>query len=59
MKLTPRTKEYIDSLSYEQLYNAWMLSPYDDDWFKGETGDYWRERMDVMYQGMRDMVGEE
>ena len=45
MKLTEENKRHIDSLSYEQLLSQWRFAPVGDQWFQGETGDYWGERM--------------
>lgn len=48
MDLTKENKEYIDSLSYEQLFSKWRFSPSGDKWFQGETGDYWAKRMNEL-----------
>ena len=45
MELTEKNKEYIDSLSYEQLLSRWHLAPIGNSWFQGETGMYWEEIM--------------
>lgn len=45
MKLTGKTKQYIDSLSYEGLLSHWRFAPIGDKWFEGKTGDYWARRM--------------
>lgn len=45
MKLTPKNKEYIDSLSYYSLLSLWRFAPVGDPWFQDETGKYWSERM--------------
>ena len=45
MKLTDKTKQYIDSLSYERLLLHWRFAPVGDKWFEGETGEYWTKRM--------------
>ena len=45
MDLTPKRKEQIDVLSYEQLLERWRLAPVGDLMFQGETGEYWSKRM--------------
>lgn len=45
MILTDENKEYIDSLDYQSLLEKWRYSPSGDPWFQGETGQYWRKRM--------------
>jgi hypothetical protein len=45
MQLTPDNKNYIDSLSYEQLLSKWRFGVVGDPWFQGETGEYWGKRM--------------
>lgn len=45
MDLTPENKTHIDNLSYEGLLNHWRFAPVGDEWFQGETGVYWGERM--------------
>ena len=45
MKLTPKNKQHIDSLSYEVLLRKWRFAQAGDPWFQGETGMYWGERM--------------
>lgn len=45
MELTKENKEHIDSLSVEGLLRRWRNAPVGDDWFQGETGKYWGERM--------------
>ena len=45
MELTPKNKEYIDSLSYEALLARLRFTPAGDKWFQGETGTYWMDRM--------------
>jgi len=48
MDLTPQNKAYIDALNYEQLLGQWRFAPFGDPWFQGETGKYWRERMNEL-----------
>lgn len=45
MNLTPEKKQYIDSLSYEDLLSRWRFAPVGDTMLQGETGEYWGERM--------------
>jgi hypothetical protein len=57
MDLTPKNKEHIDSLGYEQLLSHWRFAPVGDPWFKGETGDYWKQRMSELRDQGADHVG--
>jgi len=52
MELTKRNKEIIDSKSYEELLRKWRFAPVGDSWFKGETGDYWKSRMNELRAAM-------
>jgi len=45
MKLTPKNKAYIDSLSHEQLRSHLRFAPMGDPWLRGETREYWKERL--------------
>lgn len=45
MILTPENKQHIDSLNYAQLLNNWRNATVGDEWFQGETGVYWQDRM--------------
>lgn len=45
MKLTEKNKSYIDSMSYHELLYFWRFSQVGDQWFQGETGEYWGRRM--------------
>ena len=45
MYLTPENKQHIDSLSYDGLLEKWRFAPAGDEWFQGETGKYWGDRM--------------
>jgi len=45
MDLTPERKKTIDEMSYEGLLSRWRNAPLGDEWFQGETGKYWGERM--------------
>ena len=56
MELTPKNKEYIDGLIYEQLLSHWRFAPAGDQWFQGETGDYWAKRMKELRDSGADHV---
>lgn len=45
MDLTPENKDYIDSLSLEELLRQNRFCLPGNPWFLGETGSYWMERM--------------
>jgi len=45
MKLTTENKAIIDSQTYEELLRKWRFTPVGDEWFHGETGEYWSKRM--------------
>ena len=45
MKLTPDNKAYIDSLTLDRMKDHIRRVPPGSPWLKGETGDYWAERM--------------
>jgi hypothetical protein len=45
MDLTEENKAYIDSLSHRDLLARWRYAPVGDEWFQGETGEYWGKRM--------------
>lgn len=57
MILTPENKKHIDSLSYERLIAHWRFAPIGDEWFHGETGDYWAKRMAELRAAGADHVG--
>ena len=57
MDLTIKNKLYIDSLSYESLLSKWRFAPIGDNWFAGETGDYWSKRMKQLKEDGEDHVG--
>jgi len=44
-KLTPQTKQKIDSMSYAQLLYEWRFASLGNDMFQGETGAYFQEKM--------------
>lgn len=45
MDLTPKNKEFIDSLSIKDLLSNWRFAHSNNLWFQGETGQYWSDRM--------------
>ena len=57
MELTAENKAYIDNLSYEGLLRSWRFAPSGNEWFHGETGKYWGERMKEMRDKGADHVG--
>ena len=57
MKLTDQGKKHIDALSYEGLLEWWRNAPCGDPWFEGDTGRYWRKRMDDLRTAGADVVG--
>jgi len=51
MRLTPGMRNYIDSLSYQELWECWQSYRIGNPLFKGETGVYWESRMrSLQYQ---------
>lgn len=48
MDLTKENKQMIDNLDYEELLRQWRFTPTGDPMFCGETGDYWRDRMNEL-----------
>lgn len=46
MDLNTRTKAYIDSLSRNALLSHWRFSPPSDPWLCGDTGEYWKHRLE-------------
>lgn len=32
-------------MSYQELLSHWRFAPVGDQWFEGETGKYWGQRM--------------
>lgn len=55
MELTPENKAYIKSLSVKDLLERWRFAPVGDEWFQGETGDYWGQRLEI--ESRRDPGG--
>ena len=45
MKLTKKNKAIIDCKDYYTLLRSWRFDSLDSEWFQGETGKYWLERM--------------
>lgn len=45
MDLTSENKASIDKMDYESLLYRWRNAPVGDPWFQGETGYYWKQRM--------------
>ncbi len=48
LELNEKTKEFIDSLPYEELLQQYKIAPKTDPWFQGEMGRYWLKRMDLL-----------
>ena len=48
MELTEENKKRIDAMSYENLLERWRNAPAGDPWFQGNTGKYWRKRMEKL-----------
>ena len=45
MYLNEQTKKVIDSKSYSELLEDYILLGPDDPWLEGETGIYWKKRI--------------
>lgn len=45
LKLDEKTREFINSLPYNQLVQQKEIAPNTDPWFQGEIGAYWEERL--------------
>ena len=43
--MNEETREWIDKADYEQLMYKWRFAPVGDPIFQGETGRYFRRRM--------------
>lgn len=48
MDLTPENQAYIDALPVYDLLFKVRFTPVGDEWFQGETGDYWMKRLMVV-----------
>ena len=48
MELTPENKAAIDAKSYEELLRGVRYEPLGSEWFQGETGEYWNQRMNEL-----------
>ena len=57
MELTAENKAHIDNLSYEGLLRSWRFASSGNEWFQGETGKYWGERMKELRDKGADHVG--
>ena len=57
MELTPENKAHIDNLSYEGLLRSWRFHTVGNEWFQGETGEYWGNRMNELRRNGADHVG--
>lgn len=56
MDLTPENKSRIDGMSYESLLSHWRFAQVGDPWFQGETGEYWKKRMQELRDNGTDHV---
>lgn len=45
LKLDEKTKNFINSLTYEELLEQYKIAPKTDPWFQGEIGNYWKKRI--------------
>ena len=53
--MTPEEmKKWIDGASYEQLLSRWRNAPVGDQMFVGETGDYYKQKMEERRQEVGD-----
>ena len=50
MKLDDELKAKIDSYTYKELLRGWRDAVISDPRFRGQVGDYWKERMAYMRQ---------
>ena len=57
MDLTSINKTHIDSLSYESLLSHQRFAEIGDEWFTGETGTYWLQKMKQLKEQGVDHVG--
>ena len=48
MELTDENKRIIDNHTIEELLRRWRFSPAGDEWFQGDTGEYWAKRMNEL-----------
>ena len=44
-KLTPQTKQKIDSMSYAQLLYAWRFCTLGAEMFQGKSGSYFQKKL--------------
>ena len=45
MELNEKNKAHIDAMSQRGLLRHWRFASVGNQWFQGETGKYWDERM--------------
>lgn len=48
MNLTTELKAQINKLDYFSLLERWRYTPAGDPIFQGESGNYWRDRMEYL-----------
>ncbi len=48
MNLTTELKAQIDKFDYFSLLERWRYAPAGDPIFQGESGNYWRNRMEYL-----------
>lgn len=48
MDMTAELKAKIDKLDYFSLLEEWRYAPAGTPIFQGESGNYWRERMEYL-----------
>jgi len=50
-----KTKDWLDTASYEELLTKWRFAPTGSPWFQGEVGTYFEKVM----RKKKEEVGEE
>ena len=48
MELTKKNKAIIDGKDYYTLLKSWRFDSSASEWFQGETGEYWSQRMEEL-----------
>ena len=48
MNLTQVVKDQIDNTPYFQLLNEWLNAPVGEPILQGDSGEYWRTRMQML-----------
>lgn len=48
MDLTEENKSHIDNLTYRELLYKVRFAKIGDEWFQGDTGEYWLNRMNQL-----------